>query len=123
MSLQLGSVAPDFTADTTMGSISFHEWLGSSWGVLFSHPRDFTPVCTTELGRLSALKSEFDKRDVKIIGLSVDPIGAHTQWSNYIKETQGHAPTSSTRSCCSSCLRTLPSIRYTIWRILAAVSE
>ena len=92
MSLQLGSVAPDFTADTTMGSISFHEWLGSSWGVLFSHPRDFTPVCTTELGRLSALKSEFDKRDVKIIGLSVDPIGAHTQWSNDIKETQGHAP-------------------------------
>ncbi len=92
MSLQLGSEAPDFTADTTQGSISFHQWLGNSWGVLFSHPRDFTPVCTTELGRLSALKSEFDKRDVKIIGLSVDPLGAHTQWSNDIKETQGHAP-------------------------------
>jgi len=92
MALQLGSDAPDFTAETTSGPISFHQWLGTSWGVLFSHPRDFTPVCTTELGRLSALKSEFDKRDVKIIGLSVDPLGAHNQWANDIKETQGHAP-------------------------------
>ena len=79
MSLQLGAEAPDFAAETTQGEIKFHQWLGNSWGVLFSHPRDFTPVCTTELGRLSALKSEFDKRDVKIIGLSVDPLGAHTQ--------------------------------------------
>ena len=92
MALMLGQEAPNFTAETTSGTISFHEWLGTSWGVLFSHPRDFTPVCTTELGRLSALKSEFDKRDVKIIGLSVDPLGAHNQWSQDIKETQGHAP-------------------------------
>jgi thioredoxin-dependent peroxiredoxin len=92
MALMLGQEAPNFDAETTTGPIKFHEWLGTSWGVLFSHPRDFTPVCTTELGRLSALKGEFDKRDVKIIGLSVDPIGAHNQWSNDIKETQGHAP-------------------------------
>jgi len=91
MSLQLGEEAPNFTAETTEGPISFHQWLGTSWGILFSHPRDFTPVCTTELGRLSALKREFDIRNVKVIGLSVDPLGAHAQWAADIKDTQGHA--------------------------------
>ena len=91
MALQLGDEAPDFTAETTSGTIHFHQWLGSSWGVLFSHPKDFTPVCTTELGRVSALKSEFEKRDVKVIGLSVDPLGSHKGWAKDIAETQGHA--------------------------------
>jgi alkyl hydroperoxide reductase subunit AhpC len=92
MSLRIGDIAPDFTAETTEGPIRFHDWLGSSWGVLFSHPKDFTPVCTTELGYMAKLKPEFDKRDVKIIGLSVDPVGDHSRWANDIKETQGHAP-------------------------------
>jgi alkyl hydroperoxide reductase subunit AhpC len=91
MALQLGDDAPNFTTETTEGPIDFHTWLGGSWAVLFSHPKDFTPVCTTELGRLSALKGEFDKRGVKVIGLSVDPVGAHKEWANDIKETQGHA--------------------------------
>jgi len=91
MALQLGDEAPNFTAETTEGSIDFHNWLGGSWAVLFSHPKDFTPVCTTELGRLSALKGEFDKRGVKVLGLSVDPLGSHKEWANDIKETQGHA--------------------------------
>ena len=92
MALQLGDVAPDFEAETTEGRIRFHEWLGGSWGVLFSHPKDFTPVCTTELGYMARLKPEFDKRNTKIIGLSVDPVENHKQWANDIKETQGHAP-------------------------------
>jgi alkyl hydroperoxide reductase subunit AhpC len=92
MTLRLGEIAPDFTQDSTEGPIRFHEWLGNSWGVLFSHPKDFTPVCTTELGTVARLKSEFDKRGVKVIGLSVDPVGDHKRWANDIKETQGAAP-------------------------------
>ena len=92
MALQLGQTAPDFEADTTEGRIRFHQWLGDSWGVLFSHPKDFTPVCTTELGYMARLKPEFDKRNTKIIGLSVDPVDNHKRWANDIKETQGHAP-------------------------------
>jgi len=92
MTLQLGNTAPDFEADTTIGKIRFHEWLGNSWGVLFSHPKDFTPVCTTELGYMAKLKPEFDRRNTKIIGLSVDPVGNHAKWSNDIAETQGAAP-------------------------------
>lgn len=90
--LQLGDTAPDFEVETTEGKIRFHEWLGDSWGVLFSHPKDFTPVCTTELGYMAKLKPEFDKRHVKVIGLSVDPVDKHASWANDIKETQGHAP-------------------------------
>ena len=89
--LQLGQTAPDFEADTTQGRIRFHEWLGNSWGVLFSHPKDYTPVCTTELGETARLKPEFDKRGVKIIGLSVDPVASHKGWEADIAETQGHA--------------------------------
>jgi alkyl hydroperoxide reductase subunit AhpC len=92
MSLQINDVAPDFEVETTEGRIRFHEWIGSSWAVLFSHPKDFTPVCTTELGYMAKLKPEFDRRDVKIIGLSVDPIDRHAMWANDIKETQGLAP-------------------------------
>lgn len=91
MAIRLGDEAPDFQADSTQGPISFHEWLGDSWGVLFSHPKDFTPVCTTELGRVAALKSEFDARGVKVMGLSVDPLEDHEGWSADIEETQGQA--------------------------------
>jgi thioredoxin-dependent peroxiredoxin len=89
MTVRLGDTAPDFTADTTQGTISFHDWLGESWGVLFSHPRDFTPVCTTELGQVARIKPEFDKRNVKVIGLSVDPVESHHVWEADIAETQG----------------------------------
>ena len=90
--LAIGADAPDFEANTTQGPIHFHEWLGNSWGVLFSHPKDFTPVCTTELGYMARIKPEFDKRNVKIIGLSVDPVDKHEGWSKDIAETQGTAP-------------------------------
>ena len=91
MTLQLGAMAPDFEAETTAGRIRFHEWLGDSWGVLFSHPKDFTPVCTTELGAMAALKSEFDRRNVKILGLSVDPVSDHIRWAQDIEDVTGHA--------------------------------
>ena len=91
MTLQLGDTAPDFDAQTTEGTLRFHDWLGASWGVLFSHPKDFTPVCTTELGEVARLKPEFDRRDVKVIGLSVDPLDDHRAWAGDIAETQGHA--------------------------------
>ncbi len=92
MALTIGSDAPDFQAETTEGPISFHEWLGDSWGVLFSHPRAFTPVCTTELGYMASIKPEFDKRGVKIIGISVDPVDNNDKWADDIAETQGTAP-------------------------------
>jgi alkyl hydroperoxide reductase subunit AhpC len=92
MSLRIGDEAPDFTAETTQGPIKFHDWIGSGWAILFSHPKDFTPVCTTELGYMAKLKPEFDKRNTKILGLSIDPIDNHQRWAKDIEETQGHAP-------------------------------
>jgi alkyl hydroperoxide reductase subunit AhpC len=92
MTLQIGDVAPDFEAETTEGRIRFHDWIGDSWAVLFSHPKDFTPICTTELGYMAKIKPDFDRRGVKIIGLSVDPIDRHAEWAKDIAETQGAAP-------------------------------
>ena len=91
MALRINSEAPNFTAETTQGKINFHDWIGSGWAILFSHPKDFTPVCTTELGYMAGLKPEFEKRNCKIIGLSVDPVGSHARWVKDIEETQGHA--------------------------------
>jgi thioredoxin-dependent peroxiredoxin len=91
MALHIGDEAPNFSAETTEGTVSFHEWIGDGWAILFSHPKDFTPVCTTELGYLAGLKSEFDKRSCKVIGLSIDPVSDHTKWAKDIEETQGHA--------------------------------
>jgi alkyl hydroperoxide reductase subunit AhpC len=120
MTLALGDTAPDFEAQTTEGPIHFHEWLGDSWGVLFSHPKDFTPVCTTELGYMASIKPEFDRRGVKIIGLSVDPTDKHEQWARDIEETQGTAPnypvigdsdfksSQSSTECCPLPLRVMP---------------
>jgi thioredoxin-dependent peroxiredoxin len=92
MTLRINGEAPNFTADTTQGKVTFHDWIGDGWAILFSHPKDFTPVCTTELGYMASLKPEFDKRNTKIIGLSVDPVSNHEKWSKDIEETQGHAP-------------------------------
>jgi thioredoxin-dependent peroxiredoxin len=92
MPLRIGDEAPDFTAETTQGTIRFHEWVGNGWAILFSHPKDFTPVCTTELGYMAGLKPEFEKRNCKVLGLSIDSVGDHEKWSKDIEETQGHAP-------------------------------
>jgi alkyl hydroperoxide reductase subunit AhpC len=93
MTLRINDEAPNFDAETTQGAINFHDWIGDGWAVLFSHPKDFTPVCTTELGYMAGLKPEFDKRNCKILGLSVDPVGSHSEWAKDIEETQGHAVT------------------------------
>ncbi len=92
MALHIGDTAPDFEAETTQGNFRFHDWIGDQWAVLFSHPKDFTPVCTTELGYMASIKPEFDRRGVKVIGLSVDKLDRHSEWANDIEETQGHAP-------------------------------
>ena len=92
MSLRIGDEAPNFTAETTEGKIDFHQWIGNGWAILFSHPKDFTPVCTTELGYMAKIKPDFDRRNVKVIGLSVDPVDKHAAWAKDIAETQGHAP-------------------------------
>src|ERR1700745_2017290 len=102
MALAINDTAPDFEAQTTEGKIKFHDWIGNSWAVLFSHPKDFTPVCTTELGYMAKIKPEFEKRGVKIIGLSVDPVAKHLGWSEAITQTPG-APTSRSRSCTACC--------------------
>ena len=91
MTIRIGDEAPDFTVESTEGTLHFHEWIGDQWAILFSHPKDFTPVCTTELGYMAGLKPEFDKRNTKIVGLSVDPVGNHQSWAKDIEETQGHA--------------------------------
>ena len=110
MALQIGDVAPDFEAETTEGRIKFHDWIGDSWAILFSHPKDFTPVCTTELGYMAKLKPEFEKRNVKIIGLSVDPVDNHSRWANDIQETQGYGPTTNTLRTVILSAAVLPSL-------------
>ncbi len=119
MALQIGDTAPDFEAETTEGKIRFHDWIGDSWAVVFSHPRDFTPVCTTELGYMAKIKPEFDRRNAKVIGLSVDPVDNHEKWASDIEDTQGHAPnypiiggtqTSTCRSSTACSPRTRPVI-------------
>ena len=92
MSLRINDIAPDFTAETTKGTIHFHEWIGDTWAILFSHPKDFTPVCTTELGYMAKIEPEFTRRNAKLIGLSIDPVANHTRWADDIKETQGYLP-------------------------------
>jgi alkyl hydroperoxide reductase subunit AhpC len=111
MSVQLGETAPDFEAQTTQGSISFHEWIGDSWAVLFSHPKDFTPVCTTELGYMAKIAPEFERRDVKVIGLSVDPLDNHEKWLEDIADTQGEAPNYPIIADSECCRRARPAIR------------
>ena len=119
MALALGDTAPDFEANTTEGPIHFHDWIGDSWAVLFSHPKDFTPVCTTELGYMARIKPDFDARDVKIIGLSVDPSDDHERWAKDIEDTQGTAPNYSDhrrqRLCC------LKALRDASWQIRRAI--
>jgi alkyl hydroperoxide reductase subunit AhpC len=123
MALQIGAAAPDFEAETTNGKIKFHDWIGNSWALLFSHPKDFTPVCTTELGALAKLKPEFDKRGIKLIGLSVDPVDRHAKWSDDIKETQQIRYSIFVERWARHCARVARSLALPILRTRAAVKS